>query len=112
MGDEKMFPKMRTFLFIAIFSTYGISKSFNSWFWIDANDQASSGSWVHASTAKDVEWFNPKWTCWSDGHFGANGGDAMEMNIGTNKHYNGAWCDANSSYERRFICKGRMPPDV
>merc|ERR1712168_46442 len=27
---------------------YGISQNFNSWFWIDANDQASRGTWVHA----------------------------------------------------------------
>merc|ERR1711973_427480 len=28
---------------------YGISQNFNSWFWIDANDQASRGTWVHTN---------------------------------------------------------------
>ena len=77
-----------------------------------ANDQASRGTWVHASTAKDVEWFNTKKTCWSDGHYGVYGGDAIIMSIEPDNKRNGAWCDSVSSQEHKFICKARMPPDV
>merc|ERR1711973_1023169 len=91
---------------------YGRSKGLNTWYWIDANDQASKGTWVHASTAKDVEWFNPKWSCWTDGHFGEATGDAMDMNIGDERYPIGAWCNPPSSQIHKFICKARMAPDV
>jgi len=83
-------------------NTLGLS---NTWFWTDANDQASKGVWVHATDNKDVIWFNPRMTCHSD-NYNSAAGDAMLMSISTDKHYNGAWCDNPSSSKRNFICEG------
>merc|ERR1711915_569622 len=69
---------------------YGISKNYNSWFWIDANDQASKGTWVHASTNTDVTWFPYKMTCsLAGGNYGASGGSTMLMAILKDNQRNG-----------------------
>ena len=75
-----------------------------------ANDQASKGVWVHASTDTDLTWINPKWRCgWGDSNFGpnfgSNGGDVMTLRFANNKKVNGAWCDTPSTGSRNFICK-------
>merc|ERR1719348_639495 len=89
---------------------YGNSQGFDAWFWTDANDQASKGVWVHASTDSDLTWINPKWSCgWEDGHFGSPGGDAMVMNFGADKKMNGAWCESFSSTRSyHSICKAKI----
>ena len=74
-----------------------------------ANDQASKGVWVHASTNTDLTWINPKWTCgWSAGTYvdsGFLGGDAMMMRFSDDKRFNGAWCDQPSTTSWNSICK-------
>ena len=54
-----------------------------------ANDQASKGVWVHASTNTDLTWINPKWTCGRvTGNYvdsGFLGGDAMLMRSDNDK---------------------------
>jgi len=86
-------------------NTLGLS---NTWFWTDANDQASKGVWVHATDNKDLVWFNPRMTCGVGGgdYYNSDAGDAMLMSISTNKNTNGAWCDHSSSNKFVFICEG------
>merc|ERR1711973_467005 len=85
---------------------YGKSQGFDKEFWIDANDQASRGTWVHASTGKDLTWINPKWTCGCSGNlFCSSSGDAMVMMIRNSLPVNGGWCDVQSPNIYNFICK-------
>ena len=70
-----------------------------------ANDQASKGVWVHASTNTDLTWINPMRTCRGDGLWVSSGGEVMIMRIGSEKNFNGAWCDTHSTDAYNSICK-------
>jgi len=88
---------------------YGNSQRLDAWFWTDANDQASNGVWVHASTNTELTWINPKWGCaWMNGNradSGFLGGNVMIMNFSNDKRINGAWCDDSTTNAWNYICK-------
>jgi len=93
---------------------YGISQGYNEWFYTDVNDQSSYGTWVHASTNKDVTWFPQTINCYTDGtdykKSAIHGGDIMLFGIFSHRPdgRNGAWCDWVSSDAKRFICKAQI----
>ena len=73
-----------------------------------ANDKASRGTWVHASTNTDVTWFPYKMVCKAGDGYGSHGGETMIMAILDDSARNGGWCDYFGYEEHKFICKALL----
>ena len=68
------------------------------------------GVWAHAYDDSEVTWFSPKFTCEcsGDGDMCLAGGNAIRLDITSNSHYTGAWCDRPNTDKLHFICEGMI----
>ena len=83
--------------------TYGHG---SGWNWIDGNDFEDLGSWTHAIDGSPVSFFAPTIGCDCTDRVCRNGGDALMINIGGDKHFRGNYCDELSYTRSNFICEG------
>ena len=76
------------------------------WYWTDGNDLEDLGSWTHAHDGSELSFFAPTIGCDCTDRVCRNGGEALMINIGGDKHFRGNYCDQQAYETQTFICEG------
>ena len=76
----------------------------DGWYWTDGNDVDDHCFW-HDSHGNTLTFFAPTVGCNCVESVCRNGGDALLINIGGDKHFRGNYCDEPTNKIHRFICE-------
>ena len=86
----------------------GMTEWRDGWYWTDGNDVEDLGFWAHAYDNSPVSFFAPTIGCSCTDRVCRNGGDALLINIGGDKHYRGNYCDETRNEMHHFICEAEI----
>ena len=85
---------------------HGLREEDDAWYWTDGNDLANSGVWTHALDNTEVSFFPPRVQCECEDSPTSCSGDALILNIKSDKEFRGNYCDYPSYKESHYICEG------